>query len=86
MAREAKSGRTLRSRSFRAAGIALVGTLSLLLWSRLKLVTDSPRMVYADPEGQPAIDAEGAGDASEARDAVRDAARNAEDPEADNDR
>lgn len=42
--------RSLRRRSFRAAGITLASVFSLLLWSRLKMVTDTPRMVYADPK------------------------------------
>lgn len=38
-----------RRRAFRAAGITLLSVFSLLLWSRLKMVTDTPRMVYAVP-------------------------------------
>ncbi len=41
---------SLRRRSFRAAGITLASVFSLLMWSRLKMVTDTPRMVYADPK------------------------------------
>lgn len=54
-----ESGRSIcRQRSLRGVGVALVVALGLLLWARLKLVTDTPRMVYADPpaglaEGQP---------------------------------
>lgn len=42
--------RSLRRRSFRAAGVLVLSVFSLLLWSRLKMVTDTPRMVYADPK------------------------------------
>ena len=44
----------------------LLLALGLLLWARLKLVTDTPRMVYADPKAaattnQPPVEgAEGA--------------------------
>ncbi|MDQ7014429.1 MAG: hypothetical protein Q9O74_11120 [Planctomycetota bacterium] len=41
---------SFRRRSFRAAGITLASVFSLLMWSRLKMVTDTPRMVYADPK------------------------------------
>jgi hypothetical protein len=30
----------------------LAVALGLLLWARLKLVTDTPRMVYADPKSR----------------------------------
>jgi hypothetical protein len=33
----------------RSVCLAAIGGLALLLWARLKLVTDTPRMVYADP-------------------------------------
>jgi hypothetical protein len=35
----------------------LVLALGLLLWARLKLVTDTPRMVYADPKASAGLDA-----------------------------
>lgn len=40
----------LQSRGFRVSMLGLVLCCGLLLWARLKLVTQTPRMVYADPE------------------------------------
>lgn len=34
----------------------LLLALGLLLWARLKLVTDTPRMVYADPKAAASTD------------------------------
>lgn len=45
-----------RRRSFRGLGMTLVLMLGLLLWARLKLVTATPRMVYADPRDAAMID------------------------------
>lgn len=39
-------------RLVRVIGVGLVAALGLLLWARLKLVTATPRMVYADPDAQ----------------------------------
>lgn len=50
--------RGARRMAIRGIGAALIGGLALLLWARLKLVTDTPRMVYADP---PASSAEPSG-------------------------
>jgi hypothetical protein len=44
------SKRPIRRRSLRGVGMTLMLVLGLLLWARLKLVTDTPRMVYADPK------------------------------------
>ena len=45
---------TVRRRTMRGLGVTLALALGLLLWARLKLVTDTPRMVYADPEAKQA--------------------------------
>jgi hypothetical protein len=47
----ANRGPIRRRRAFHAAGLAMVSVTALLLWSRLKLVTNTPRTVYADPDG-----------------------------------
>ena len=45
-----------RPSGFRLAVLALTGVLSLLIWQRLRLVTDTPRSVYAEPrEGEGAL-------------------------------
>ncbi|MFG0260299.1 MAG: hypothetical protein ACF8LK_08095 [Phycisphaerales bacterium JB041] len=58
MSQSQRGTRSLRRRSFRAAGITLASVFSLLLWSRLKMVTDTPRMVYADPKSAETAGAE----------------------------
>ena len=50
MGQSQRGSQSLRRRSYRAAGITLLSVFSLLLWARLKMVTDTPRMVYADPK------------------------------------
>ena len=42
----------------------LLLALGLLLWARLKLVTDTPRMVYADPKAAATTEQPPAGVAS----------------------
>ncbi len=42
-------GHGRRPSGFRLAVVALTGVLSLLIWQRLRLVTDTPRSVYAEP-------------------------------------
>ena len=44
--------RSGRGRSWRGVAVMLAVALGLLLWARLKLVTDTPRMVYADPKAR----------------------------------
>ncbi|MCC7388631.1 MAG: hypothetical protein IT431_07665 [Phycisphaerales bacterium] len=46
--------RSGRARSWRGVAAMLAVALGLLLWARLKLVTDTPRMVYADPKARSA--------------------------------
>lgn len=46
----------LRQRSLRLAGVTVALALGLLLWARLKLVTGTPRMVYADPKAAASVD------------------------------
>ncbi|MCW5775793.1 MAG: hypothetical protein KIS87_05030 [Phycisphaeraceae bacterium] len=47
------ASRGRRPSGFRLAMVALTGALSLLIWQRLRLVTDTPRSVYAEPrEGE----------------------------------
>lgn len=58
MVQSQRGSHSLRRRSFRAAGVTLASVFSLLLWSRLKMVTDTPRMVYADPKSAEATGAE----------------------------
>ena len=58
MGQSQRGSQSLRRRSFRAAGVTLASVFSLLLWSRLKMVTDTPRMVYADPKSAEATGAE----------------------------
>ena len=68
MGQSQRGSQSLRRRSFRAAGVTLASVFSLLLWSRLKMVTDTPRMVYADPKSAETTGAEplpGPGAASE---------------------
>ncbi|HRQ73105.1 MAG TPA: hypothetical protein PLU35_08765 [Phycisphaerales bacterium] len=43
------AGHGRRPSGFRLAAVALTGVLSLLIWQRLRLVTDTPRSVYAEP-------------------------------------
>lgn len=38
-----------RRQLFRGLALAAVAACGLLLWARLKLVTQTPRMVYAEP-------------------------------------
>ncbi|MCL4741780.1 MAG: hypothetical protein KJZ54_06200 [Phycisphaerales bacterium] len=38
-----------RPSAFRLGVLSLTGVLSLLIWQRLRLVTDTPRSVYAEP-------------------------------------
>ncbi|GIK19048.1 MAG: hypothetical protein DYG93_01185 [Leptolyngbya sp. PLA2] len=59
--RGASRGR--RPSGFRLAVVALTGALSLLIWQRLRLVTDTPRSVYAEPREDE--DARSAGRATE---------------------
>ncbi|MBX3363865.1 MAG: hypothetical protein KF866_03785 [Phycisphaeraceae bacterium] len=51
-----------RKRVFRATSLMLLagGALSLLIWGKLRLVTDVPRSAYAEPtpEGRPAVEIE----------------------------
>lgn len=58
MSQSQRGSQSLRRRSFRAAGVTLASVFSLLLWSRLKMVTDTPRMVYADPKSAETAGAE----------------------------
>lgn len=51
-----KHGCSVRRRSARGVGMMLLLALGLLLWARLKLVTDTPRMVYADPKAAATTD------------------------------
>lgn len=75
MSQSQRGSQSLRRRSFRAAGVTLASVFSLLLWSRLKMVTDTPRMVYADPKSAETTGAEplpGPGSNSELESAGRD--------------
>lgn len=58
MSQSQRGSQSFRRRSFRAAGVTLASVFSLLLWSRLKMVTDTPRMVYADPKSAETAGAE----------------------------
>lgn len=63
-------------RSIRIAAVIVVGgggTIALLLWAKLKLVTGIPRTVYAQPESvEPGVDEPDEERASEATTALVD--------------
>ncbi len=47
---------SVRGRAARVVVLSTVAALGLLLWARLKLVTETPRMVYADPPASAGVE------------------------------